>query len=82
MAKKRKTTSRKRAPAVRAITVYNRPPPPMRTTSFVRAPTYFCWQPWSIHFFRMAWLRSVMWRSGSTVLKTCKKWSRPLPQLQ
>jgi hypothetical protein len=33
MAKKRKTTSRKRAPAVRAITVYNRPPPPMRTRS-------------------------------------------------
>ena len=32
MAKKRKTSSRKRAPAVRAITVYNRPPP-MRTRS-------------------------------------------------
>ena len=32
MAKKRKTSSRKRAPAVRAITVYNRPPP-MQTRS-------------------------------------------------
>ena len=37
MAKKRKTTSRKRAPAVRAITVY-KSPPPMRTRS--AAPIY------------------------------------------